>query len=371
MPHVAGLRGVVTDPSSNAPAQDATRAVYRYHQAFAGPGGRTLTRKSVILAARLAPWSEGMIRPHEETTPAQVEAVLAQLRATRTVADPVLAGIRDGASEIDRLFKKVDATPPTVETTTPDGVTHRVWRVQDAELFGKLRSYLTPKKLHVLDGHDRYEAMLAYQAELASKQDLATYSSANYALTCVVPMDDAALLAAARHKVVRGLTQKREDILAAASTYFIVDKLAGAAADLARMGAALADTLAHQPAVVVVFAGEPDAWKLTLSPEVSLASAGVTTVDRRIAKLDAVVAEHLLLRKLAGAQVSTETDATHALAALAKGASAAVILRPLTVEQIAHVDEIGQRLPPQTTAFYPPLARGLVGMVIAPDEDLV
>lgn len=388
MPHVAGLRGVLPEPSKLADVigkplelaaglttgslvRDGGRCVYRYHQTFAGPGGRTFTRKSFVCAVRLAAWSEKIIRGHEAVAPAAREAALAKIRANNAHLEPVLYGIRDAASEVDRQFKKAESTKPTFEITTADGTRHSLWRVQDAEVIGKLRNYFTPKKLHVLEGHERYEAMLAYRDELAAKQEPSQYSSANYGLGVIVPIDDPALVAAARHRVIRGVTVKSEDVLAAAKKHFIVEKLAGVATDLGKLGAALADTVAHQPAFVVVFAGEPDAWKLTLSPDVSPIAEGVN-VHRALQKLDPVVVEHLFIeRHLGGGQVSTDIDAKVALAQLTTGANVAIIMRPLSVEQIAHVDELEQLLPAQSTAFYPPIAPGLVSLVIDPDEDLV
>jgi len=350
--------------------RDPARAVYRYHQTFAGPGDRAFTRKSTFCAVRLSAWTEGAIRPHEATTPALRDAALAQVRANKGHSEAVLYGVRDAAGEVDRMFRTAESTRPTFSITTADGVEHKLWRVQDAEVIGKLTKFFTPKKLHLLEGHDRYEGMLAYREELAKKQEPMMYSSANYGLACIVPMDDPALFAAARHRVIRGITVTSDAVIAAAKKHFIVEKLAGAAADLGKVFGSLAENLAHQPAFVAVFAGEADAWKLTLSPEVSLISEGVK-VDRALQKLDPIVVEHLFVeRQLAGAQVSTEVDARRAIAALATGANVALITRPLTVEQIAHVDELGQLLPAQSTAFHPPIAAGLVSLIIDPDEDL-
>ncbi|HEU4727899.1 MAG TPA: DUF1015 family protein, partial [Kofleriaceae bacterium] len=224
-----------------------------------------------------------------------------------------------------------------------------------------------PKKLVVLDGHDRYEAMLAYRDELGTAQSLAMYSSANYALTCLVNLDDPALLVAPRHRVIRGAAPSQA-VLAAARPYFIIDRLAGAAKDLARQRAALADAIAHQPAFVAVWAGEPDAWKLTLSPDVSPTNEGVQ-VHRALAKLPPVVADALFLsRTMPGAKIETTASAEDALAAKA---DAVLIMQPLTIEQISHVTDIGQVLPAGSTAFTPPLAAGLVSSLIDPDEDLV
>src|SRR5262249_26975175 len=150
MPQIAGLRGVLPEPSklnevvaesgtaaydpakrltSGSLVRDAGRAVYRYHQVFADPaGGRTLVRKMFLCAVRLDPWNEGLIKPHEATVPARKAAALAAMRASRLQATPVLAGFRDAATEVERLFRKVDGERPTLELTTPDRTVHRLWR---------------------------------------------------------------------------------------------------------------------------------------------------------------------------------------------------------------------------------------------------
>src|SRR5664279_1151268 len=88
MPQIAGFREIlwntskvelakvaatpITEPRKRLEdgelVRDPTRAVYRYHQAFAA-GPRTLVRKSWFAAIALSPWSEGTVRPHEATDP--------------------------------------------------------------------------------------------------------------------------------------------------------------------------------------------------------------------------------------------------------------------------------------------------------------
>jgi uncharacterized protein (DUF1015 family) len=213
MPHIAGLRGVlpialklkevaataagadvVVDLAAGSRVRDPGRGVYRYHQLFAEPGsGRTLVRKMIVCAVRLEPWTEGLIRSLEVIDPERKAAALAALRATKVSPAAVLAGYRDAAGEAERLFRRVDSERPTLEVTTADHTGHRVWRVQSAELFGQLRHLFAPKKLTVLEGSDRYEAMLAYRDELATGASLTMYSSANYGLMCLTNLDDPAL----------------------------------------------------------------------------------------------------------------------------------------------------------------------------------
>jgi len=390
MPQIAGFRGVLPQDvskagpielgkglASGALVRDGSRAVYRYHQVFAVSGGRSFVRKNLVCAVRLAPWAERSVRPHEVTVPAARDAALAAIRANGGHTHPVLAGFRDGPLEVDRLMRKFEGGRPTLELTTKDGTVHQVWRIQDAETLGKLRHYFAPHALYLLDGHDRYEAMLAYHEELAGKHAPPMYSSANYGLAYLVNLDDPALAPAPRHRILRGIPARGEAALEAARPYFIIDKLAGAAKDLGKLQAALADTVAHQPAFIAVFAAEADAWKLTLKPDVSPAAEGVA-VDRAIQKLDPIAIQHMFLdRVMPKAQISTETDAQTALAALGGGgtggggADAVLVARPVSISQIVHASDHGQLLPAGSTAFYPPIAPGLIGMVIDPDEDLI
>jgi len=363
MPQIAGFRGAVAGGE-----RDAGRAVYRYHQVFAGPGGRQLVRKMVVCAVRLTPWQDGEIRPHEVVDAAARDTELARIRELRGHAQPVLVGFRDPAGETDRLFRKAESAPAMLERATPDGTTHRLWRVHDAELLGKLRHLFAPKALHVLDGHARYEAMLAYRDELAAKQALALYSAASYGLGCLVEVTDPALVVAARHRMIRGATAKSAAVMPAAGEHFLVEKLAGAAGDVARQLGALAEVHAHQPAFVAVFAGEPDAWKLTLKPEVSPIAAGINA-HRTVGKCEPVVVDQLFVaRHLPGAQLATETDAA---AALAAKADVTLLLRAVAIDEILRISDAGQQLPSGSTAFHPALAPNLVAMPIDPDEDLV
>lgn len=385
MPQIAGFRGILwtkldpklaAKPIANPRARldkgelvkDPTRAVYRYHQAFAA-GPRTLVRKSWFAAVMLSPWADRDVRPHEATDASARERAIAAIAKAGIHTDAVLAGYRDAAGEVERLFKKPESERPLIDVTTADGTNHKLWRVGSAEVIGKLRPLFAPKKLHVLDGHARWEGMLAYRDQLAAKGALAQYASANYALACLVNLDEPTLAAGARHRIVRGGGIKRDDVLAKAKPYFIIDKLAGVAKELGAQFTALADTLAHQPAFVLVFPGDVDAYKLTLSPEISPIAEGVS-VHRAIQKYDPVVVDSLFLAKVApGAKIETVLD-PNAVIALGEGVELGIVCKPLSIGQIAHVDEVGELLPFGSTAIHPPVAH-LVSFEPSPDEDLV
>lgn len=388
MPQIAGFRGALWERSkveldkvvassvanvrerlaNGELVRDPSRAMYRYNQTFTHRG-RSLTRQTLVCAVKLTPWSEGLIRPHEETDPTARDVATSSISTAGAHTEAVFAGYRDAAREVDRLLRGIESAKPTVEVTTPDGTIHRLWRVPSAEVIGKLRTLFAPKKLHVLDGHARYEGMLAYANKLGA-DSLPQYSSANYGLACLANLDDPALVVAPRHRLVRNDGVKRDAVLDAAKRYFIIEKLAGIAKDATKVQAALDETVAHQPGFVTVFAHDADAWKLTLKPEVSVVGEGVQ-VHRAIQKFDPVVIEHLFFaRVLQTTSRSNQLDAAGVLDAVQNGAAVGLITRPMSLSDIVHADELGALLPFGSTAFAPPLAN-LIAFVIVPDEDLV
>ena len=388
MAQIAGFRGALWDPSKVDLAKavatpirgvkdrlakgelvrDATRAMYLYHQTFAQQN-RPITRRTVLAAVKLVPWTEGNVRAHEATDAAARELAVKGIADEAAHTDPVFIGYRDAAREVDRLFRRTEDEAPVLDVTTPDGTRHKLWRAASAEIIGAMRPLFAPKKLHVLDGNARYEGMLAYQEKLADKSP-PMYSSANYGLACLVNLEDPALVSAPRHLIVRGESVQRDKVLDAAKAFFVVDKIAGAAADPAKQNAALVDTIAHQPAFIVLFGGDPDAWKLTLKPDITPTAAGVA-VHRALQKYDAIVIQHLFVpRVVPGASWKTTLHAATVHKALEGGAELGVITRPLAIDQIVHVDEIGELLPFGSTGFVPALARMAV-YVVDPDEDVV
>lgn len=352
MPHIAGFRGTLPDGT-----RDATRALYRYHQVFPREG-RTLVRRHLVCAVMLSPAADGMIRPHLAADPAKVAAELARIRETKMHKGMVFAGYRDAPGEADRQFRKIEDGKPTFEQTTADGTVHRLWRVQSAEILGKLRQLFAPKKLHLFGDHARYEAMLQYRDELDAKAPLSMYSSGKYGLFALANVDDPALFVSASHRVVRGAIAK--DAIAKARGPFIVEKIARD-----QLASAVADSVAHQPAFAIAIKGEPDAYKLTLSPDVSVVGEGVA-VHRALQKLDPVVVDaYFAPRYLPGATLTATTDL-----AAAGDADAVIAMRPVPLEQVLYTDELAQRLPADSTAFLPALAEP-IGFTVDPDEDLV
>jgi len=363
--------------------RDGSRAVYRYHQIFraAELGDRTVTRKGVIAGVRLEPFSAGVIRPHERTLAGPKQDRLALMKATHAYFSQIFALYQDAAGEVERLFRKVDDRRPDIEGTTGDGVLHRLWRVVDAELVGRLRHVFAPKKLYIADGHHRYETMLALREHLAGGRDLSQYSSAQYGSMFLVSMDDPGLVVLPTHRIVHGLPDfAPAQLLERARAYFQVERLPGAARDAARIRDAIAHTPGHQPSFAAVFPGDADAWQLTLDPHVNPASVGLGG-HAAVLRLDVTLLHGLVLDRILGISAAAQEaqtnlrylkDTAATLAEIAAGrGQAAFLVNPGRVEQVKQVADAGEVMPQKSTFFYPKLASGIVMAKVDPEEDLL
>ncbi|MCA9677695.1 MAG: DUF1015 domain-containing protein, partial [Myxococcales bacterium] len=361
--------------------RDPYRSVYRYHQIFrhADLGPREITRVGFIAAVRLHDFAERVVLPHEQTMAAPKADRLELMQATAAHLSPIFTLYRDAGNEIDRVFKKTERDAPVIDARTADGTVHRVWRTRDAEVIGKLRHLMAPKKLYIADGHHRYETMLAYRDQLAAAGALAQYASAQYGLMFMAPMDQHGMVVLPTHRVVHGLQGfTADDFLTRAREQFIVEKVAGAGGDPAAVRAALAETPQHQPAVLVAFPGEGHGWRLTLAPQVNV---NELALGRAVNKLDVTVLHTLILERLlgltpaqqqAGEHVRYVKDTATALAQTATpGCQAVFLMNPVPVDKIKAIADAGEVMPQKTTYFYPKLASGLVVHLVERDVDLI
>jgi uncharacterized protein (DUF1015 family) len=417
------LAGDAADPvaawlQQGALRQDAGRALYRYHQEYTLPdfGARVLVRRGLLCAVRLPSLADGGVKAHQAVRAERVSAHAERMARLRLHAAPVTAAYRDPAQEVDRLFRKIETGTPTLQVQAADGTWHRLWRCGDAEIIGAVRHLFAPRKLYTLDGHERLAAMQAAGAKLAEEAPMPMYAAGNYATMCLFNLEDQALLPAPCHRLLGGAPLPAAEVLARAGRYFSIVKMPGLAQHPGKLAVALEEWTQSQACFALAFPGEADVWQLTLLPAVNPRDEGIVG-HPAVTRLEPVVIDELLLKRVIGLSASEAVpaappaallaprdievtppvsaaspelvppasaapplrvervtwvhDASSALAALASGhVWMAVLTRPLPMQHVVHVADLGQELPPLSTHFYPPVLGGLAMLRLTADEDL-
>lgn len=302
-------------------------SLYLHEHDFA-LGGARLTRRGVFVALRLYDASAGVVLPHERTFPKAKADRLELLRATRTNTSPVFGMVSGGAM---RALEKAPASAAGVARLGDDA--HRLRAVTDADAIGRFAEAMRDERVYIADGHHRYETALTYANEREAAED----APERFVLTYLCALDDPGLRILATHRLVTGTQRELGTAIARSFDASPIDRgsLDDAGIVLVRDGA----FTRLEPRADADRSALPAAWRT----------------------LPVAVAEELLLRdaRAAGADVAYEHDTRRAIA-MARGDTAAVLIRAVDPETLRAVADAGERLPQKTTYFYPKVPTALV-----------
>ncbi|CAJ63829.1 MULTISPECIES: DUF1015 family protein [Frankia] len=358
-------------------------------------------QRGLIGAVALADPEAGIILPHENTMAGTVSDRLALTRATRANLEPIFL-LYSGGGETSRVVGELVATPPQVETTTDDGVTHRLWAIDDPTVLTAVAADLLPRRAVIADGHHRYATYRQYQAERHAAGDGS--GPWDFGLAFLVDATVSGPQVHAIHRAVTGL-----DLAAAvrrAAAAFTVRRLAGP--DVAAAEPASTESADTRPADTEQAGTEQagTAWSASgsaagrpggLDPDQlldELAQAGQSghafvVTDGTSAYLLTEPAADLLARSLPAGRsaafrrldvtvahlglivdvwgladtvgvVDYHHDAPAAIAAAAAAGGTALLLNPTPVADVTAVAEAGERMPRKSTLFTPKPRTGLV-----------
>ena len=304
------------------------------------PEGATTT--GVVGALRLPEGESDDVRPHEETLAKPLGDRLHLLRATRANLSPIWPlSTRSGLSGL--LPTTGD---PTARAEDDDGVVHELWRIDDAEDCARIAEAVGSAPLVVADGHHRYQTSLHYRSDESRERSGgdAGEAGAGSIMAYVVELSPAQLRVGAIHRVLRGL-DKPEAIQEAARAHFNMVR-AGPLSE----GVVGALETSHNLGLLL-----PDgSWLLSPRQEESPELLDPALVQP-------------VLDELEGVEVGFAHDAEEAAERVRSGeAQAALVLRPVGVEQIARWATDHRRMPPKTTYFHPKPRTGMVFRLLDP-----
>ncbi|MGO9197949.1 MAG: DUF1015 family protein [Acidimicrobiales bacterium] len=307
--------------------------LYIYRMTFTEEDGSTRTTTGVMGALGLDSDHSGEVLPHEQTIPKDKHDRLSLLRAARTNFSPIwslslaegLGGLCDAAAKTSGdAFRALDDA----------GVLHECWPTSDPDVLAEITSLVGSAPVLIADGHHRYETACAYSAE----EPGSTGSDAVLALVVELSSDELAVQAI--HRLLTGVDAS--DLVGQLAPSFEVTPGPSDAIELR-------DAMGAEGALGLLTPGHG----YLLVPRPSLLRAEDDDLDStRLARA---------LESVPGVEVTYQHGALQAALAVTEGrAAAAVLLRPVSVQQIAGVAHGGRRMPPKSTFFYPKPRTGAV-----------
>lgn len=303
-----------------------------YRRRFTDATGRRRELSGVLGALEVVDESSGEVLAHERTTPKASTDRLELTRATHANLSPVWC-----LSAYAGLSGLLDEPGEAVGTLTVDGVEHVVERVTDPDRVDEIRKAVSSTPALIADGHHRYAVSRQYRDERRAEYDEDPGAELTLAFVGELVADQ--LSVEAIHRLYTGVTP--DDLAATLAARFDVEPADG---ELTR------DVLARMDRDGRLVLVRPDGWDwLTPKPG---AFDDLRTLDG------------LWLEETLG-DSSAEVTYQHGLdevvdAVRAGRASAAVLIRPVSVEEIRRTADEGLLMPPKSTFFTPKLRTGLV-----------
>ena len=361
--------------------RDQQPAIYLYFIEYVHPSGRKMTRKGLVSLVELADFSEGIVKPHEETFAGVISERLELMDECGAQFSKIFSLYQDPGQQVMLLLEQAREPDPLARAKDRDGNVHTLWRVVEPETLTEVCALLVDKSLYIADGHHRYTTALALRKRARQRNpDLPPASPFNFIMMYLCACEDPGLSVLPTHRLLNyPKVLSADQVTTLVATDFSVDEVRGGSREgiikalLNRMdecsrGEAL-------PALGLYHAGEDRGFLLQVTRE---AMAGDILAKRDVAlqQLDVVVLSDLLLHgvlKLTHKQcvqnnlVAYISDADEALDVAVKKTVIATdstpllfLLNPTRVSQVTEVADKGEIMPHKSTYFYPKILTGLL-----------
>jgi uncharacterized protein (DUF1015 family) len=323
------LRSWITDATL---VRDDEPTFTLYRMRFTDAAGTHRDLVGVLGGLEVVDEGAGGVLPHERTTPKASTDRLDLTRATDANLSPVW-----GLSLATGLTALLVESGEPVGSVAVDGVEHGVERVVDPARVAAIRDHLGRDDVLIADGHHRYGVARVFRDEVRAATGR-TDGPAEQTLAFVGELVAEQLSIEAIHRLYDGISLA--DLRAALAACF----------DLTPADRPTPATLAEMEASGrLVLVGPDGAEWLTPKPG---AFDGVRS-------LDGAWLEHALAGTTA--EVSYQHGLDEVVAAVADGAAtAAVLIRPVSIAEIERTAREGVLMPPKSTFFTPKLRTGFV-----------
>jgi uncharacterized protein (DUF1015 family) len=303
-----------------------------YRRRFTDAIGRRRELSGVLGALEVVDENSGEVLAHERTTPKASTDRLELTRATHANLSPVWC-----LSASPGLSGLLGQPGEPVGSVTVDDVEHVVERVTDPDRIREISTAVASTPALIADGHHRYAVSRQYRDERRAEYDEDPGAELTLAFVGELVADQ--LSVEAIHRLYTRVT---------------ADHLAAALADTFDVepddGDLIPEVLGGMERDGRLVLVRPDGWDW-LTPK--------RGAFEGLRALDGLWLEHAL--EGSDAEVTYQHGLDEVVDAVRTGrANAAVLIRPVSVEEIRRTADQGLLMPPKSTFFGPKLRTGLV-----------
>lgn len=376
--------------------RDEEPGFYLYMIDYKLPSGRRFIRKGFIGLVKLAEFSEGIVKPHEQTFDTVTADRLRLMDTCQAQFSQIFSLYNDPEMQIMNALESGCSKEPIYEVKDADGGVHSIWPVTDKDILAKVQELFKDNAVYIADGHHRYKTSLQYSKIAGERQgELPAQSPYNYTMMYLCPMEDPGLKVLPTHRLVTlpddvlpGLPSM-DELSTMLSEYFHLEEILGASREiflgevLARMEEKILAGQHDSTMFGLYHAEEDRCFLLTLKSKAAeidvLAKKPVALQD-----LDVVVLSELVVGKILGLEyeriendnlIRYFADPDEALDVAVKECvdcddtlELLFLMNNTKVSQVQRVADANLIMPHKATYFYPKILTGFLMNKLVADE---
>ena len=320
--------------SDGVMVRDETPSFTLYRMRFTDSTGKPRNVVGVIGALEVVDEGAGGVLPHERTTPKAKTDRLELTRATDANLSPVW-GLSLAAGLSTLLTEPAELLG---ELTDDLGVVHSVERVTDDARIAAISAAIAAHPVVIADGHHRYAISRTYRDETRERTNNTT-TGAELTLTYINELIDEQLSVAAIHRLYEGITYK--ELAAALSPFFTIT-------DADPVGETTLSQMNERGSLCLVAKTGRTHWLTPIAEKF----AGVRNLDSAYLEHALSSVQHEVRYQHGVTEVKHELQTSDA--------TAAILIRPVSVAEIQRTANEGLLMPPKSTFFSPKLRTGFV-----------
>ncbi|MGA2761866.1 MAG: DUF1015 domain-containing protein [Spirochaetia bacterium] len=355
----------------------ARPSFWMYEQEFDLPDiGRRRVR-GFIGAVRLRDYEERRILPHEKVITGPLEDRIRLTETAGTQFEYIWSLYQDKAYVIDNILDAHERDAPIIDfEEKPVGVRHRLRRLTDPESCDIVRRTMARLRIHIADGHHRYQTMLTIRDRMRARFPGAGPDAPwEYIMMFLVNSEHEGLTILPTHRMLHGIqVESLYRLGAAILEHFHVKKypfrdgdepevrrrwlrdLRGVGPGEHKFGAFIVNTVGY--------------YLLTLRDEEAYEELVRLEFSSQWKLLDVNILNSLILEQILGiteeqlslaTNISYTKDVDEALSRVHAGEiQVALVLNSTALADVLVIAENNERMPRKSTYFYPKPVSGLV-----------
>jgi uncharacterized protein (DUF1015 family) len=362
-PYLAAAQSFADWQSSQALVQDQNESIYPYHQHFQTADGQTHTRKGIIVACKLEPFSKGVVVPHEKTLSGPKKDRLSLFKETQANFSCIFGIYADPDKKVDHLIDSTIRNQQCLFAAADyQHSENQLWKIDDQPVVQAVMEGIRDKRIYIADGHHRYETGLAY-ANICRENNpnhtgLEPY---NYIMMMLANMHDEGLIIFPTHRLVFDLKGfNPAEVLRKLETHFILSEL--------QKEEELQGFLSQHSQQAFGLVTQKGLYGLALkSPINKVLPSGLS---KEVKELDVTLLHQAILTDLLGISVEDQANQTHlkyskdrdeVVEKVRSGKfQLGFVMNPTKIEEVISVSESGEVMPQKSTFFYPKVMTGMV-----------